>query len=228
LFVYDNSAIVTFGHQLLILCLQLYLTLRVQVHLAVRAALVLLRLLDKAFVAALYVLSVAILLDQNLPLHLCLLIWVLALRLLFVVSLVDGAELLLLHFDFVWRVGVQAHRVLEEAVRVLDEDLVDLLLISLHLDLNLRPVWKGSRLLAVLQLELASCARNYERLIHSADDLRSVEGCIIELLQALMFLNLFRSSSIGLGRRVAPATGTLADAKTRLHDARRATCIFIV
>lgn len=84
---------------------------------------------------------------------------------------------------------------LEQAIGVLDEDLLDLRLVSLHLYLHVGPIGKLSRLL-VLYLKLIATTRHNQRLVHSADDLRAIERCVVEFFQALVLLYLLRAHSI--------------------------------
>lgn len=125
LLVDGHSSIRAFLHHQLVLGLQLYLILRIQVELAVRATLVRLWLLLQAVGAALNVLGVHVRLDHDLVLDLWLLVDSLSLGHLthvclmahqfavFVTSLIQTRNLRLLHLHFIGRVRVHVYRVLE-------------------------------------------------------------------------------------------------------------------
>jgi hypothetical protein len=91
----------------------------------------------------------------------------------------------------------------QTAVRVLDEYLLDFRLVHLHLYLNLGAIWKLTSLLIVLNLKLVAAARYYKGLIYGSNHLGAVEGGVVEFLQALVLLYLFRPNAIRFRRRVA-------------------------
>lgn len=179
--------------------------------------------------AALNVLSCCyILLDYYLALDLCLLLLIFSLlgltgahfaAILGVGASIQARDLRFVDLHFVGRVRVDRHGVFEEVLGVLDEHLLRLVLILLHLNLNLWSIKKLSWLVR-LHLELSTGPRNDERLIDRANHLRPIQCRVAELLKALMLLYLLCTDPVGLGSRVARTARSLVHTESRLDDAR--------